>query len=173
MTTVGESAAADRTGRIEELRLTLAHMLGAERRLRARNHSRPGSGDLSYAQVRALAALGREGEMTAGQLARSADLNPASITALLDHLEQSGIVERHRSTEDRRVCNVSLTPSGWELLQRRLESWQALWERKFEGVSDRDVRGATRVLAQIAELYDELAVKGEREGEDAQPAAQA
>ena len=146
-----------RRAEIEELRSALAHMTGAERRLRGRDHSRPG--ELTYAQIRALAALGREREMTAGQLARSADLNPATVTAMLDHLEAAGIVERHRSTTDRRVCNVSLTGDGWELLEQKLAAWQRRWEDMLADVSDADLRTAARVVGQVTELYDEIVQK--------------
>ena len=142
---------------VEQLRSAIAHMLAAERRLRGRDHNR--AGELTIAQLRSLTALGRERAMTAGQLARSADLNPASVTAMLDHLEAAGIVERQRSTEDRRVCNVSLTPKGWELLERKLAGWRSAWEQKLDGVCDRDLEIAARVVGQIAELYDSL---GER-----------
>jgi DNA-binding MarR family transcriptional regulator len=139
---------------IEALRSVLAHMTGAERRLRGRDHNRPG--ELTFAQIRALAALGREREMTAGQLARSADLNPATVTAMLDHLEAAGIVERHRSTTDRRVCNVSLTGDGWELLENKLAGWQQRWEEKLADVSDDDLQTTARVVGQITGLYDEI-----------------
>jgi DNA-binding MarR family transcriptional regulator len=146
-----------RRAEIEELRAALAHMSGAERRLRGRDHSRPG--ELTFAQIRALAALGREREMTAGQLARSADLNPATVTAMLDHLEAAGIVARLRSTTDRRVCNVSLTGEGWELLEQKLAAWQGRWEDKLADVSDADLRTAARVVGQVTELYDEIVHK--------------
>ena len=150
--TVAELSGARRP-EIEELRGALAAMSGAERRLRGRDHNRRGG--LTLAQIRALAALGREREMTAGQLARSADLNPATVTAMLDHLEESGIVQRHRSTEDRRVCNVSLTQDGWELLAQKLAGWQSLWEQKLADVSERDLQIAARVLRQVTDLYEE------------------
>jgi MarR family transcriptional regulator, organic hydroperoxide resistance regulator len=143
-----------RRAEIEGLRAALAHVSGAERRLRGRDHSRPG--ELTFAQIRALAALGREREMTAGQLARSADLNPATVTAMLDHLESAGIVERHRSTTDRRVCNVSLTDDGWELLEHKLAGWHQRWEEKLSGISDDDLRTTARVLEQVTGLYDEI-----------------
>ncbi len=155
---------APRRPAIEELRRALTHMSGAERRLRGRDHSRPG--ELTHAQIRALAALGRENEMTAGQLARSADLNPASVTAMLDHLEAANVVQRHRSTEDRRVCNVSLTPRGWELLERKLALWHAVWEDKLAGVPDADLAATARVIAQVTELYDALS---ERLGAEEKP----
>jgi len=94
--------------------------------------------------------------MTAGQLARSADLNPATVTAMLDHLEAAGIVERHRSTTDRRVCNVSLTDDGWELLEHKLAGWQQRWDEKLAGVSDDDLQTTARVLGQVTDLYEEI-----------------
>jgi MarR family transcriptional regulator, organic hydroperoxide resistance regulator len=141
----------------EELRHALSHMSGAERRLRSRDHSR--SGGLTFAQIRSLAALGREREMTAGQLARSADLNPATVTAMVDQLEAADIVARHRSTEDRRVCNVSLTPKGWEILEGQLARWQSMWEETLAGVSDRDLKAAVQVIQRITGLYEKI---GER-----------
>ena len=148
------SAAAPRRAAIEQLRGTLGRMSAAERRLRSRDHSQPG--DLTHAQIRSIAALGREHEMTVGQLARSADLKPATVTVMLDHLEDAGIVERHRSTEDRRVCNVSLTPKGWEVLERKLTAWQALWEQEFAEVSDDELETAMRVMRRITEIYDSV-----------------
>jgi DNA-binding MarR family transcriptional regulator len=147
---------------IEELRSALAHMSGAERRLRGRDHSRPG--ELTFAQLRALAALGRVREMTAGQLARSADLNPATVTAMLDHLEAADIVTRHRSTSDRRVCNVSLTDEGWKLLERKLAGWQQRWEERLAGVSDDDLQTAARVVGQVTDLYDEICQRLDADG---------
>jgi DNA-binding MarR family transcriptional regulator len=141
--------------KIEALRLALIQMLGAERRLRGRDHSRPG--ELTYGQLRALALLGREHAMTAGQLAKTADLNPATVTAMLDDLEAAKVVQRHRSTEDRRVCNVSLTPAGRQLLERKLANWQSLWEQRLAGFSDREVEAAARILEQVTGIYDVLA----------------
>lgn len=138
----------------EAVRQGLGQLFGAERRLRGRAQAVPG--ELSYGQVRALAALGREHEMTAGQLARSADLNPASVTALLDHLEESGVVARRRSTEDRRVCHVALTPAGEALLAKKLAGWQAHWEEHLRGFDERELETAARVIHALTELYDSI-----------------
>jgi DNA-binding MarR family transcriptional regulator len=147
--------AIDPRPKIEELRIALGQMFGAERRLRSRDHQR--TGELTYGQIRALAALGREHEMTAGHLAKSADLNPATITAMLDQLEAANIVQRHRSTEDRRVCNVSLTPDGWTLLERKLADWKAMWEERLAGITDAELEIAARVFQQITGIYDSIA----------------
>jgi DNA-binding MarR family transcriptional regulator len=145
---------AGRRPEIEQLRQALSHMSGAERRLRARDHARPG--ELTTVQLRSLAALARQPEMTAGQLARSVDLNPATVTGMLDQLEQADIVKRHRSVEDRRVLNVSLTAHGWELLEGKLATWQSMWEEKLADVTDEEIRTGVRVIQQVTELYGEI-----------------
>jgi DNA-binding MarR family transcriptional regulator len=141
--------------RVDRLREALGHVLGAERRLRGRDHSRPG--ELTYGQMRCIAALGREQEMTAGQLARSADLTPATVTSILDQLESARIVERVRSTTDRRVCNVHLTDAGWTLLERRLAAFHELWRERLAEFTDAEIETAGQVIARIAGILDTLA----------------
>jgi len=50
------------------------------------------------------------GDMTAGDLARVTGLTTASITGVLDRLEQSGFVHRERDTQDRRRVIVRPDP---------------------------------------------------------------
>lgn len=154
MTPSAKRAAAPTRAAIEELRHSLARMSGAERRLRSRDYGRPG--ELTHAQLRAIAALGREKEMTVGAIARSAELTPATVTQLIDHLEAAEIVQRVRSTEDRRVCNVSLTPAGWSLLEEKLSRWQARWERELAEVSDAELATAMRVIERVTAVYDSV-----------------
>lgn len=153
------TATATRTtepaAKTDELRIALNQLLAADRRLRGRDHSRPG--ELTFAQLRTIAALGREREMTAGQLAKSAELTPATVTSILDQLETANIVERRRSTEDRRVCNVALTPEGWELLERKLSVWNRLWADRLSGFSDKEIETAAAILHEVTGILDTVA----------------
>ena len=144
---------------LEELRAAVSQMFGAERRLRGREHA---PGELTHAHIRSLHALGAQGEMSAGQLAKSADLNPASVTAMLDHLEQAGIVARSRSTTDRRVCLVSLTPQGRELLEAKAARWRAAWQDRLESFDDEELEAAGRIMREVASLMDSITVEKER-----------
>jgi DNA-binding MarR family transcriptional regulator len=161
----GAAAAAGQAHDVREavmqLRGALRHMSAAERRLSSRV---PGPGELSYPQIRALATLRNEHEMTAGELARSADLKPATVTAMLDSLEQAQIVERRRSTEDRRVCNVALTEAGQELLERKFSAWQTRWEQRLVGMTDEELVTAGRVIDAIADLYTAAAADAPSHG---------
>ena len=145
-------AAREREEVLGELMLAFVELLGAERRRRGRDqHRREG---LTMAQVSALRVLDRTDEATAGQLAKAADLNPASMTAMLDNLERDGIVTRRRSPDDRRVCLVSLTEHGRALFAERRARFYARWREQLEGLSDEDVAAGVAALRAIAELLD-------------------
>ena len=153
--TANAKPAAGSGSNLDDFRAAVSQLLAADRRLRGRDHSRPG--ELTFAQVRTIAALGRGKEMTAGQLAKSADLTPATVTTILDQLEAANIVERRRSTEDRRVCNVALTPEGVKLLERKLAAWQQLWSEHLSGYSDKDIETATGIVHAVTGMLDGLA----------------
>ena len=147
--------AAGRDVAIEDLRKALGEMLGAERRLRGRD--RHGPSGLKSSEVRALIALGREPDATAtaGALAKAADLNPASVTALLDSLEERGIATRRRSEHDRRCVVVSLTEEGRQVLAEATARWQARLDAALADLPASDVATAADVLRRLARLFDD------------------
>ncbi len=144
---------------LDDLRGAVAQMFGAERRLRSRDHA---PGELTHAHIRSLHALS-EGPITAGHLAKSAELNPASVTAMLDHLEAAGIVQRTRSTTDRRVCMVALTDQGRALLDEKTARWKAMWADHLVGYSDAELEVAGRITRDVAAMLDSVLAARERE----------
>jgi DNA-binding MarR family transcriptional regulator len=149
MTVVDEST---RRVTLDQVRLAMGELFGAERRLRGREQQQPQ--DLTHSQLRALLILERADAVTAGELAKSADLNPASVTAMLDHLESNGVVERRRHASDRRVCMVSLTAKGRGIVDDKRAGWQALWEERFGDLSELELNAALRVLRTMIEVMD-------------------
>jgi DNA-binding MarR family transcriptional regulator len=138
----------------ENLRSAFIELMGAERRLHGRSPHR--SGDLSATEVRALFQLARESETSPGCLAKQADVSPASMTAMLDHLDADGMVSRRRSETDRRQVIVSLTDKGRECLARKREVWDRAWGELTERRSDADLAAAAAVMHDIAGLLDSL-----------------
>lgn len=138
----------------ESLRSAFIELMGAERRLRGRSPHR--AGDLSATEVRALFQLERDAEVSAGCLARNADVSPASMTAMLDHLEADGMVSRRRSETDRRQVAVSLTDKGRACLTRKRAVWDGAWHALTEHHSDADLAAAAAVMHDIAGLLDSL-----------------
>ena len=145
---------------LDALRDAFAQLFAAERRLRSRESA---PGELTHAHIPTQHALS-DGPMTAGQLARSAELNPASVTAMLDHLEEAGIVERTRSTTDRRVCNVSLTDHGRQLLAGKTARWRALWAERLGGYSEAELAAAGRIARDVAGMLDSIVAERQRAG---------
>lgn len=67
---------------------------------------------LTSAQWGPLMRLRKAGPSTVADLARWLQLDAGAMTRLLDRLEAKGLCKRVRSTEDRRVVVVELTPDG-------------------------------------------------------------
>jgi DNA-binding MarR family transcriptional regulator len=152
---VGRGAEASELTGNEDVRLGFIELLGAERRGRARDQ-KCGPGELTQTQIRALFKLDSAGESTAGDLAKAAELSPASVSAMLDHLERDGIVERTRSASDRRVVVVSLTESGRALLAEKRERWRARGREALAGVSEEHLHAAADVMRRMAAMLDDL-----------------
>lgn len=62
---------------------------------------------------------------TAGELAERLQAKPHGVVALVTRCEASGLVERRRSTSDRRVVEISLLPAGEKILTHLAELHRA------------------------------------------------
>jgi DNA-binding MarR family transcriptional regulator len=144
-----------RTEVLDDLRLAMGELFAAERRVRGRDRARHGE-SLSFAQMRTLFRIGAEDEITVGELAKMAEVTPATITGVLDGLERDGMVTRRRSDEDRRVVLVTLTDQGRELLVKKREMWRERWQTKLGDLDDAQLESAATTLHMLAELFDEL-----------------
>jgi DNA-binding MarR family transcriptional regulator len=150
-------AAPDRRAEaLAALREEFGSLLGAERRLRGRDQHRKVEDSLTIAHVRALFALDQSEPATAGEIAESARISPASATAMLDDLERDGIVTRVRSDSDRRRVLVTLTDDGRALLKKRRRLWLKRWETALADLPERDLEAAADAMRRIAGLLDEL-----------------
>ncbi len=54
----------------------------------------------------------------AAELAREYGIDASAVTRLVDRLEKRGLLERVRSSEDRRAVRLALTPEGEKLAMR-------------------------------------------------------
>lgn len=124
------------------------------RRLRGRDTHLIGS-EVSHAQMELLIELSERGPLSAGDLAAAAQLTPATVTQMLDHLAASGHVERTRSEADRRVVVSCLSAQGQEKVQAKRAVWQQRWEKVLADVDADDLRVTTRVLQRLNEVFED------------------
>jgi DNA-binding MarR family transcriptional regulator len=73
-------------------------------------------GRLSIVHVNVLFILEAEGAIPMRTLAEAMDVSQASATGIVDRMEQRGLVERQRDSEDRRVVRVAISDEGRRLV---------------------------------------------------------
>jgi len=147
---VRSTARADPAGLLRTLYLLSA----SERRLMRRQRS--GLETMSPGRLHLLVHLLTEGEKTNGQLARYADLTPATITSMLDKLVEQGLVERRRDPDDRRVWWVSLTPHGIDETTAARQQWDRQFAAAFADATDAELEVARRILEKVVGVYDSI-----------------
>jgi DNA-binding MarR family transcriptional regulator len=136
-----------------ELREAVAAFSAAQRRMRSRDSK---VGGLSFAQWHLLRQLAESDELPAGKLAVAADLTPASVTQMLDHLAVQGWVERLRSSTDRRVVLNRLTAPGRERFAAKQAEIEARWREALADLSAQELGQAAKVLRRMAEVLDAI-----------------
>lgn len=76
---------------------------------------------LTGPQVWAIKVIADDSPIRVSDLARKMYLHPATVVGILDRLEKRGLIFRLRSSEDRRVVEVSLTSEGRDLVDNSPE----------------------------------------------------
>ncbi len=81
------------------------------------------------------------GPMTAGELAKATGLTTASITGVLDRLEEGGFVRRERDPKDRRRVIVNLNPGpGLREIGPTFAPLVKAWRATASGYSDEELQ---------------------------------
>jgi DNA-binding MarR family transcriptional regulator len=123
----GRTASAP--GLAEELRISIARLSRRLRTLRPAAAGGSGPSPLSLTQFAALAAIERHGSMTPRELADHEKVQPPSMTRVIAHLEERGLVARSPHPTDGRQVVLNATDEGAALLadeRRRKEAWLAM-----------------------------------------------
>jgi DNA-binding MarR family transcriptional regulator len=93
------------------------------------------------------------------ELAYLADVSPATATEMLDGLEATGLVDRVRSTIDRRLVLTSLTERGRALVEERRARYEPLWRAALGEFSDQELIAAAAVLDRLRTLFEAMAIE--------------
>lgn len=110
--------------------------------------------NLTTPQLAALRQLRREGAMSAGELARGVALSQATITGIVDRLEQHGLVTRSRSDRDRRRVVIELTAAGREAVATSPPPLHEAFMVRLAELPEAKRREIDRVLRRIVEMME-------------------
>lgn len=107
--------------------------------------------DIPRGQATVLCVIAREDGLTQSEIAERLAVQGATVTNMLQRLEEAGLVIRRRDPEDNRLVRVYLTEAGLEKelsLNAQLGSMQELI---FKGIGETERAVLRRQLRQIIE----------------------
>ena len=142
----------DRERQLNALGLAFREADRSLRRLRGRD-THLASGELGHSRIELLGLLLDQGPLPTGELAAAAGVSPATVSQLVDGLEEDGYVARARSDADRRVVVVELTRQGEEKLAAKRALWRRRWRDALADIESEDLEVAARVLERIASVF--------------------
>src|SRR5271170_2535053 len=113
------------------------------------------AGGLTASQVSALASVERLGTPTLGELATREQVQPPSMTRLVDGLVSQGLVSRVVDSGDRRLARVALSAEGRRTLQRNRSLRNAFLVRRLLKVSAEERELLEPLVALLERLVNE------------------
>lgn len=108
---------------------------------------------ISKAQWAVLVRIERNEGLKQSELADMLDLQPISLTRVLDRLAENGLIERRADPNDRRANRLYLAPAAKPLLARLSELAVGMMETVLDGVSDASIE---RTLKELGQVKDNL-----------------
>lgn len=108
---------------------------------------------ITRAQWAVLVRLDRSEGLNQSELAEMLDLQPITLTRLLDKLSDSGLIERRPDPDDRRAKRLFLTNAAHPLLEQLASLGENTMAGALEGVGSEDVE---RMVSQLEVVRENL-----------------
>ena len=149
---------------------TLGFLLhDASRLLRRRFEARGQRHGLSSAQWRLLVHLAREGSASQARIAELLEIEPISVSRLVDRMEQAGWVERGSDPNDRRVRLLQPSQKAIDAFEEVRLIAGEIYDRALEGLDAGErallTRGLETVVANLGRMeLDDAAETAARKG---------
>jgi len=87
--------------------------------------------------------------LLAAELAREYGIDASAVTRLVDRLEKRGLLQRVRSSEDRRAVRLALTPEGLAIAARMPAIFRSITEHLSTGFTPEEVGFLKSMLRRI------------------------
>jgi DNA-binding MarR family transcriptional regulator len=107
---------------------------------------------LTGPQLWAIKIVACSAPIKVSDLARRMYLHPATVVGILDRLESKGLVQRTRSTEDRRVVEIDLTAQGRVVVDQAPEVAQGMLVKGLEALSGEKLSHVSESMREIVRI---------------------
>jgi MarR family transcriptional regulator, organic hydroperoxide resistance regulator len=118
---------------------------------RARTHELLSTLGLHVGQEMILVALSRHEDLTLSELAEQLEVQPPTVTKMVQRLESSGIVKREPCKNDSRVSNICLTPKGKQLQTKMEKIWNQVESEFIANLSQAEKESFQKLLQKARE----------------------
>lgn len=105
--------------------------------------------DFTFSQWVVLMAVRDDIADTCAEIARHLDHDTGATTRLVDQLEARGYLRRRRSTEDRRVVHLEITPAGKALTKSLMPRLIDFWNEVLEDFSAEEALQLVSLLTRL------------------------
>ncbi len=110
--------------------------------------------DLEPRQFALLRTIGFTEGLSQQALAEETQIPPSRVVALVDELEQRGLVERRQNPEDRRAHALHVTAAGSKLLGEAFQAAAAFERELCAGLDDEERSQLLDLLERVAATLD-------------------
>jgi DNA-binding MarR family transcriptional regulator len=110
------------------------------------------------AQWKVLFKLSRKPGIRQVELADMLDIEPITLTRLLDRLQEAGLIERVADPADRRAWRLHVTAKAEPLVEKLRAIADDMTAEAFAGIDTKDIETTRRVLALVRERAGQSAV---------------
>ena len=115
---------------------------------------------MTYARMRLLGTLHCQGPQIMTSISDELGVTRRNVTALVDALEEEGLVRRKPHPTDRRATVIEMTDQGAETMDRMYDEHRAEVAGLFRDLSEDDRRGLIRLLGSLREALQREGVCG-------------
>jgi len=129
------------------------NLMDVARLLRTYADQRARQFGISRAQWVVLMRLDRSEGLKQSELAEILDLQPISLTRLLDRLAENGLIERRDDPNDRRANRLYLTPAARPLLNQLNALGNDMMDEVLNGLDD---KAHEQLLGDLLRMKDNL-----------------
>lgn len=109
---------------------------------------------LTIPQVMVLRAIDTLGDVTVRRISDDVSLSQATVTTILNRLQDKGLIERVRGQVDKRVVNARLTPIGCDVLADAPPLLHEQFIDRFESLEDWEKTQMLSALQRVASMMD-------------------
>jgi DNA-binding MarR family transcriptional regulator len=104
---------------------------------------------LSFQEIHTVEIVGKQQEVTMGELARAAKVTQGTMSVMVKKLVKKGLVERNGSPEDLRIIKVRLTKKGRDAYEQHREMHMKATREWLSLVSEEEQEIMLMVLGKI------------------------